>query len=197
MFFQNVSIFWFKNVSSMIYKMLLLTEKAFVTILWYSTHELYCDTNNQKILYLQFIVAWIVAWKRGLHKPKFLHENLSPYDPLCLTPSPKSQKELFFWLWGSNSDRFLFRVLNDGVLSGFNNNSVPFKVLNDRLLFNFLSDGSSLKTSMIGSSLGCSDIGSSSGSSEIGFCHVFSVLFYWFAAFLKNKKANWATNFFN
>ena len=107
----------------------------------------------------------------------------------------KSKKSCFFWLWGSNSDRFLFRVLSDEVLSGFNNKSVPFKVLNDRLLFNFLSDGSSLESSMIGSSLGCSDIGSSSGSSEIGFCHVFSVLFYWFAAFLKNKKANWATTF--
>ena len=114
-------------------------RKTWVAIIWYSRITLWhrvCKKNT-----LVSIFKWLVPWKRGLPRPKFPFENLSPSPTLSYTIT-KKPKRVFLW------------ILTDSVAFRFHSDRTPFRFFIDRILFRFLSDRVFSESSVIGSSSG-------------------------------------------
>ena len=114
-------------------------RKTLVAIIWYSRITLWHSVYEKNTLVSIF--KWLVPWKRGLPRPKFSFENLSPSSTLSYTIT-KKPKRVFLW------------ILIDSVVFRFHSDRTPFRFFIDRILFRFLSDRVFSESSVIGSSSG-------------------------------------------
>ena len=114
-------------------------RKTLVAIIWYSRITLWHSVYEKNTLVSIF--KWLVPWKRGLPRPKFSFENLSPSPTLSYTIT-KKPKRVFLW------------ILIDSVVFVFHSDRTLFRFFIDRILFRVLSDRVFSDSSVMGSSSG-------------------------------------------
>ena len=58
-----------------------------MVVVWllHGIHELHCGINVYKKNSVVSILKWVLAWKRGLLKPKFSYKNLSSSTNILYT----------------------------------------------------------------------------------------------------------------
>ena len=110
-----------------------------MAIIWYSRITLWHSVYEKNTLVSIF--KWLVPWKRGLPRPKFSFENLSPSPTLSYTIT-KKLKRVFLWRkscwkswssWGYIDSSVFFRFYSDRGLSRFFINRILFRALSDRV----------------------------------------------------------------
>ena len=122
-------------------------RKTWVAIIWYSRITLWhrvCEKNT-----LVSIFKWLVPWKRGLPRPKFPFENLSPSPTLSYTITKKPK---IFVAQKSLKVLKLLRIFIDSVVFRFHSDRTFFRFFVDRILFRVLNDRVFSESSIIGSS---------------------------------------------
>ena len=124
-----------------------------------------------------------MAWKRGLPRPKFFYESLSPSPNLWYTITKKPKKK--FAAEKSLRVLKLLTVLSDSILFRFLINLVFFRYLRDTVLLMVFSDRVLFESSVICSSKGSLVIDSSFGLSVVFFRHAGTFLSKGAATFLK------------
>ena len=136
MFFQNMPIFWSRNISYMRCKMLLLIGENM------RNYSGFYQGLRPESLYFHFLSHCSMEMRTS--KAKFLQLKLLPSPFL---PSLKSQKDFFAAQKSLRalknqilSEKVLFRVFSDKDFFRVFSDTVVCSVLGDRVLFGFLSD---------------------------------------------------------
>ena len=121
-------------------------RKTWVAIVWYSRITLWHRVYEKNTLVSIF--KWLVPWKRGLPRPKFSFENLSPSPTLSytITKTPK-----IFVAQKSSKVLRLLKIFIDSVAFRRHSDRTFFRFFIDRILFRVLSDRVFFESSVIGS----------------------------------------------
>ena len=98
------------------------------------------------------IFKWLVPWKRGLPRPKFSFENLSPSPTLSYTIIKKPKE--FFVAQKSLKVLKLLRIFIDSVVFRFHSDRTFYRFFIDGILFRVLSDRVFSDSSVMRSSSG-------------------------------------------
>ena len=124
-------------------------RKTWVAIIWYSRITLWHRVYEKNTLVSIF--KWLVPWKRGLSRPKFSLESLSPSPTLsyAITEKPK-----IFVVQNTLKVLKLLRIFIDSVVFSFHSDSTFYRFFIDRILFRVLSNRVFSESSVIGSSSG-------------------------------------------
>ena len=120
-----------------------------MAIIWYSRITLWHRVYEKNTLVSIF--KWLITWKRGLPRPKFSFENLSPSTTLSYTITKKPK---IFVAQKSLKVLKLLRIFIDSIVFRFHSDRTLFRFFIDRILFRVLSDRVFFESSVIGCSSG-------------------------------------------
>ena len=143
--------------------------------LLYGIHELHCCISFYEKNTLTSIFKWQVAWKRGIPRPKFSLENLSP-SPTLSYDITKKPKRVTLRRKMSLRVLKLLRIFIDNLVFRFHSAMVLFRLLIDRTLFSVLCDWVFFIVAVIDLFLGLS---------MLFYCHV--VVFYQIVFFYQKQ----------
>ena len=124
-------------------------RKTWVAIIWYSRITLWHRVYEKNTLVSIF--KWLITWKRGLPRPKFSFENLSPSTTLSYTITKKPK---IFVAQKSLKVLKLLRIFIDSVVFRFHSDRTFYRFFIDRTLFRVLSNRVFSNSSVMRSSSG-------------------------------------------